>query len=150
MHSRIFQLSTRPISESNYITESLFYNGFVGNIADYVSNDVDRDKDIEWFISTIEIYGAEYNKADESILFTRGFKEKYFEHRFNRLKKIISTMTLEDFTRSGVWVYEIEKLVDDKFGFYIYEGHLQTLDEFVRCLETEVAFYIGGIIDYHS
>lgn len=148
MHSRIFQLSSQPINEDDYITEDLFYDGFVGSIADYVSSDTDRESDIEWFISFLEKYGVK--REGNAAYFPKGFKEIYFEKRLKELKEKVSNMTLHDFCDSFE-AYSLCALIEDRYGFYIYtDSHgLMTLDDFVRNLENEDKFYFGATIDYH-
>lgn len=145
MHSRIIQLSHQPITEDEYITEELFYDWFVGTIADYVSSTADREGDIDWFTSYLSYFGAE--RKDDTVYFPDNFKENYFKERLEKLKDRVSKITLEDFYDSAV-TYGLVKLINDKYGFYVYLDYLMPLDDFVRKLKGNETFYFGNIIDY--
>ncbi|AEE97643.1 hypothetical protein [Mahella australiensis] len=147
MHSLIVQLGETPISENEFISEYDFEEGsFVGSVADYVSDEVDRQEYIRWFIDSLP---SDYIKYDgQSIIFLPGFKVFYFKPRFEKLKKIVEELTLENFI-TGLSTYEISKLINHKYGFYVYEEYWRTFDDFVRELIEGVPYYIGGILDYH-
>lgn len=152
MHSRIFQISTEPISKDKWITEMDFYedNSFLGAIADYVDDDTNREEDIQWLLSGFENMPVEYDEEESSIIFLEGFKETYFKERFKQFKKAVNNMTLEDFLDSYE-VHKIESLLKDRFGFYVHEDNwTMPLDEFVRRLLIEgQKYYFGSTIDYH-
>jgi len=133
MHSRIIQLSYQPITENEYITEELFYDWFVGTIADYVSPTVDREADIDWFTRYLSYFGAE--RKGNAIYFPDNFKENYFKKRLEKLKDRVSNGLVQ--------------LINDKYGFYVYLDYLMPLDDFVRKLKGNETFYFGNIIDYH-
>lgn len=156
MHSRIIQISKEKIDKDDYIEESDYWDNFVGPIADYVSEDTDRDGDIEWFVEILKD-SIEYNKDEES--FTIKDRKKYFERSYDKFMKILNeisdTMTLDKYmSPCDTVIYSLKSTYDDKFGFYIddkgeYHG-LSTLDNFMRYAEDGQKFYIGGTMDYHS
>lgn len=151
MHSRIFQIATKPISKDEWITEMDFYenHSFLGAIADYVNDDTNREEDIQWLLSKFKNMPVEYNKEESSIVFLKGFKETYFKERFEQLKEKVNHMKPEDFLDSYE-VYKIENLLKDQYGFYMYEdGWNRPLDEFVRHLIEGQKYYFGSTIDYH-
>ena len=48
MHSRIFQVSEKPIDKADYIGESDYWDHwFTNSVADYVSEDCYRDEDLK-------------------------------------------------------------------------------------------------------
>jgi len=151
MHSRIFQLSESPISKEDYITEELFYDDFVGQIADYVDDSTEREEDIKWLINTIEKYGATYNEKEQSIVFLKGFKDSYFKERFQKLKEVIQNMNLSEFSTGFMKVYELKDLIEDEYGFYIYyNDSYAPIDAFVReDVEEGKKYFIGNVLDYH-
>lgn len=151
MHSRVIQLSLEPISNENYI-EADYENGFLSTIADYTSEDTDRNEDIKWIDDYIKDYGAELNNDNKSFYFPRGFKNKYFEKRFECLKEMIDKMSLNTFSCSDSVVYNIDNLSCNKYGFYISidnDNEYIPLDSFVRNLNEDTTYYIGGTLDYH-
>lgn len=161
MHSRIIQLEREieniensPMTESTIVGD---YDGpyFVGVIADYISDDVDRYDDINWFTSYLKTFNSDKNKVvelnGEEIIFKKGFKETYFKHRFDNFKKIANEFTLDKFVDSFE-VYSITSEIDDKYGFYIYgiDNSLKTVDSFIRELPNEdIKYHIGTTLDYH-
>lgn len=151
MHSMIIQFSLSPIYEDDYMTEDDFIdNGFVGWIADYVNSDIDRDDYIQWFLDFVEPYGIEYNSEDQSVIFLPGFKRKYFEERLQKLKDYVQNLSIESFASDIFVSSDIQKLVEDEFGFYVYEdGDLMPFDYFVRTLSEGQKYFIGGVLDYH-
>lgn len=165
MHSRIFQLERSPDDiEDNCIYEEDFYDmdapyeWFVGTIADYVSENVDKQANIDWLISTLsrqEEFIRINDDDDEdhiSITFLPGFKHAYFERRYHEFRNRVSNMSLEDFT-NDLEIFTIERLIKDRFGFYIYSSYygLLSLDDLVRQLNNnqEYTFYFGTTLDYH-
>lgn len=153
MHGTIFQLEEKPLRfEEDFACEEDFYDDFVGVIADYVSEDIDREEEINYFCQEFKKYGIAYNSKEQSIIFLKGFKEKYFEERFFKLKEAVQNLTFEDFVKDTLKVWEIKNLIDKKYGIYIYsnESSWMSLDEFVRYdLEENKKYYIGSVLDYH-
>jgi hypothetical protein len=154
MHSRVFQVSLEPLDVDEYITEEdLYENPFVGTIADYVSDNCNRTEDIQWLISYISKYDMSYNTSEGSITFKKGFRKEYFKTKYEEFQEYARKITFEVFMDSmGYELYKLEKCIEDKFGFYIYsdENGLETLDSFVRRLEADQKYYVGGTVDYHS
>ena len=60
-------------------------------------------------------------------------------------------MSLDEFSTDSMKIYQLKQNVDGGSGFYIYSADFgwETLDSFIRCMEEDEAYYIGGIIDYH-
>mgnify|MGYP000894998915 FL=1 len=153
MHSRIFQFSSEPLTEDDYITEFDLDEWFVGTIADYAVESNSREYDLEWLASFIEPHGAVVDQEKGAVYFPKGFKTAYFKKRFKEFKKLADELTLEVFAgieSDGDFKIYLELLIEDKFGFYIYTEYLQTLDDFIRKLEEGSTYYIGTIIDYHA
>lgn len=155
MHNRIIQVSKKPICESDYITEDKYYDHwFTYQIADYVSGDVDREEDIEWFKSASA--GIVVDKDEHGHYFMISDKEKYFKGQFNEFNRILSELngiTINDFINNIDYkAFILRNSYEDKYGFYIDEDddNMSSLDSFVRHGEINVKYYIGGIVDYHS
>ena len=53
MHSRLFQLSLEPIGEDDLIDDFDLQYNFIGQIADYARDSVDKEDDLEWLESVI-------------------------------------------------------------------------------------------------
>jgi superfamily II helicase len=152
MHSFIYQLSNEIIKEDDLLYEEELYDDFVGQIADYVNGNIDRNAAINELVISLTPYGIIYDPTDQSIVFKKGFKESFFKERFAKLKKYVSELTLEEFSGSTDTfpLYCIKKTIEDKYGMYIYSDNVYiTLDEFVRNMEEGKKYYFGSAIDYH-
>ncbi|MBE0069946.1 hypothetical protein [Thermoanaerobacterium thermosaccharolyticum] len=152
MHGLIYQLSNEIIKEDDLLYEEELYDDFVGQIADYVNGDIDRNAAINELVVSLMPYGIIYDPTDQSIVFKKGFKESFFKERFAKLKKYVSELTLEEFSGSTDTfpLYCIKKTIEDKYGMYIYSDNVYiTLDEFVRNMEEGKKYYFGSAIDYH-
>lgn len=69
MHSRIFQVSMEPIEEENYICEAEYCDHwFTREIANYVSDDCDRDGDIKRLANIAKGYSVGEDDNGELIL----------------------------------------------------------------------------------
>ena len=171
MHSRIFQVSKEPINEEDYISESTFYDSaFIGEVADYVNQDTDRNDDIAWLKDYIEGRGGiELDEAEMTITIVD--KKKFFERSFNTFKELLDKLASTNIIQfSGTaesgdmensrfafssLMYDLEcEAEGDKFGFYIYDygdyGYPTRLDEWVRGTKNGDKYYFGATIDYHS
>lgn len=154
MYSRIFQLSKKPLVREDYISEDMFYDGFVGTIADYVSSDVDRKYDIEWFKEFLEPYGAKVCEKAEQVYFPKGFKASYFKERYEEFKELAEKTSFEVFaglSNDTLSLYKLTSVIESKYGFYVVvHGYPESLDDFIRYMDDEDAtYYIGATIDYH-
>ena len=158
MHSRIFQISSKPIDKIDYIREDSYYDSFVGEIADYVSEDTDRESDIDWLKSSLE--GVAEFDGDK---FTIVNKEEYFKPKLKKflyaMKQIVAELNedpavfYDGGSKFGTHVYNMKTAYEDKFSFYVdddseYVG-LETFDSFMRWVSNGDTFYIGATIDYH-
>ncbi len=162
MHSTIFQLekSRGNIDDYRLDEDDFGYDNhhawFIGQVADYVYENTDRNENIEWFLECMEEYNRFFtvNSTDtvvESITFSPNFKRMYFFERFNKLQQTVDEMNLDDFINSTT-AYSLEQLVNEKFGFYICCNNvLRSIDNFVRNLPDtkEITYYFGNTIDYH-
>lgn len=161
MHSRIIQLEREleKIEESPMTEDTIVgdWDGpyFIGTVADYVSDNVDREDDINWLKSYLEDLNTEDNIVIEfnkdEITFKKGFKQAYFKDQFESFKREVREMELENFI-NPFEVYSLKMRIEDTCSFYIYysNGILNTLDKFVRYLPDEdVKYYIGTTLDYH-
>lgn len=157
MHSTLFVIGKEKKIESFFEVE-----GFIGNIADYV-RDCSKDKwrgtvkdQFDWLTH----YLRSQIKANEGLLevddksftitFKKGFKEEYFHHRFEELKRLVEDITLKEFVSPYLRSYDIQVTIEDDHSFYICEEYYQTLDSFVRHLEDEdKTINVIQAFDYH-
>ena len=157
MHSRIFQISQNPIEDR--ITEDRYYDGFVGRVADYVS-ELDTDdqlNSISWLAGTP---GIEVKNIDGVATITVVDKKAYFAAKLtefqNALKKL-EKISLEDFIANNrdldyeVWL--AKEAYEEHSSFYVddYDEFfgLIPFDKFMREADEGSVWYIGTVIDYH-
>lgn len=165
MHSRIFQLEYNKDNLENVLCEENFnYDGscewFINSIADYVSDETDKEKDIKWFTDVLNdkcnnLFKIKYDnisKEIEFITFLKGFKHSYFKEKYEQFKEMTNGLTIEDFA-NRFKSYKLSNSLEDKFNIYVYnhEDGLQTLDSFIRGLnnDEDETYYFGSTIDYH-
>ena len=152
MHSRIFQVSLKPINKEDYIEESTYWeHWFVNSIADYVVDSNDRNYDINWLKNCARGYTVGNDTNGEYLIITN--RTEYFQHAFNRFQDMLNAIknsTIDDFATGIHEIWGLKNAYEDKFGFYIdADGELMTFDSFVRHCTTEEKYYIGGTVDYH-
>ena len=155
MHSRIFQLSKKPIPRDEYLEESFFYDHwFTQEIADYVDGDTDRPCDMEWLTS--QKAGISIGNDDAGDFLIIKDREKYFAKAFTRFKKsfedVEKQISQEEFARVGMAgpIRQLGNCYNEQFGFYaVLDGDVTTFDSFVRNADVDEKHYIGATLDYH-
>ena len=151
MHSRLYQVSDQPISKEELTHEYDYYEGFVGQVADYVSerNEEEIKADIDWLGGQV---GIDVNSDKKTFVITS--KTEYFSKKYDKFKEILerlSTYTLEDFISPKNWLdfYNLKNACDESYGFYVDDCGWTTLDSWVRNAEENKTYYIGSTFDYH-
>lgn len=153
MHSRIFQISKKPIERKEYIDSGYYEydHWFTREIADYVSSDCNRDEDIKFLQNCSK--GIAFGKDENGEYFIIENKEEYFASAFEKFKKLLDDIkdcTIKDFTTEIQEFWIMKNIYEDKFGFYVdINDELMTFDHFMRVFSEEDKFYIGGTVDYH-
>lgn len=158
MHSRIIEISEKPIASKEHMKESSIPEWFCESIADYIDDDTDRENDIEWLLQQLNGV-ATYSKKDNSLCFELNARKKYFATdfiRFNECLKEFSSMTEEEFSGetgrdTRMMMFHLIEAYSDEFGFYIYseDYQLETLQEWMRRVDLSKKYYIGSTLDYH-
>lgn len=154
MHSKIFQVSSSPITEDNEMHESRF-DDVNRDVFDYVTEVKEQDSiisDYEW-LNHVE--GIEVNLEEKTFTVD---KKKYFKvkhEKFIEQLEKLKNCTLEEFSSNKLYydVLELKDAFDDKYSFYIDDDNeyfgLTTLDNFVRHTEPNNKYYLGQVFDYH-
>lgn len=165
-HSRIFQYSTNPIDQEDYIDESDFYddtaNGqsFHGEYCgDYTDdrNDEERLEDIKRLAKRLSDFNIKLEGEDKFVL-GEGFRNAIRDFWYSRIKECFLSLDEDNL----VWHQEMRHLkyaVTDPlcggFGFLFYDKEQLTLSasgdffEFLLGLKEGDSFYIGATLDYH-
>ena len=152
MHSRIYQISEKPIED--FIDE---YRYDEWSRADYVSlqtSETDIQSDLEWLQTANK--GIEVDTENKTFKITS--KKEYFDEKHDKFKELaeeLSNTSLEDFIsgKEHFKVYDLKCAYEEKYGFYVDDNDefigLTNLDNFVRNAEENKVYYIGRIFDYH-
>lgn len=157
MHSRIIELSNKPILKDERICESSIPDWFYYSIADYTDAETDRDYDIECFLEIISSI-VDVAENGESFTFKPKAKQMYFEgqyHAFLDKARELADISLDAFAGEteydiGMAMYRFNEHYQDKFSIYIYfNDGLKSLDRWIRDTKLSGSFYFGGTIDYH-
>lgn len=157
MHSRIYQVSEKPIKEENLIEECRYEDDFVGSTADYVSKQVyesDIESDLEWLQTATK--GIKIDTKTKTITITS--KKEYFETKHEKFKELaeqLSYISLDDFISDKRYfdVHNLKRAYDEKHAFYIDDNDectgITSMDNWVRSAEENKTYYVGNIFDYH-
>lgn len=166
MHSRIIGLTDKQYFEEHpdefedaqLVLESRFEDP-LPYFADYVSSDTDLGDDFNWLIESLvhktDSALMDIDMNEHTIKFKPGFKERYFQDKWNVLVKQIigAPNAFESFcgTNKSDFVYTCKNLMSTEFEFYIsdeYAGY-ETLDEFIRRVNYDVTYKCFATLDYH-
>lgn len=173
MHSRIFQLSTSPITPDEFITtrdiSDASFN-FVGEIADYVDDIPESQLTSEYVGLYRDLAHANdatpfsvnmvklSNGAPETLIFSEGFPQGYFRKKYAEFREVLRKLDAVDAAQFAddptgnvaYLVFLLRSAHNERFGAYIWiNGDLLTLDEFVRTCELNTPYYFGNVLDYH-
>lgn len=174
MHSRIFQISDSPISESDYMTEDIILEEewFMNTVADYVTA-ANREDSIDWFVDCHDGLECFIYENDRNVFrLTHDFKTKFLRPDFDELRKIVNHLqntlnneatAFKDFVSGvgdiGFDIWKLHNITSPYGGFYVFyqwtEGdepyeELMTLDSFMRHhAECGKRYYFGSALDYH-
>ena len=156
MHSRIYQISEKPITE--FTDEYRYEEDFVGNHADYVVgveyDSEDYISDLKWLQNVAE--GLEVNLKEKTITVTS--KKQYFSEKHDKFQELLEKLqdiTLEEFSSVSIYfdIFDLKSAYEDEYSFYIDDNDescgITTLDNWVRNAEEGKKYYVGSIHDYH-
>lgn len=158
MHNRVYQITTEPVPEDERLSECFFYeHWFLDSIADFVSDELNRDYELECFKDALEQNKIAVFHSPDSFSILPGGKERHFAYAYEQFHKAVveaATMSLDDFIndeRCGELVYTIKSRHCDHLAAYVYSEKLDMvpLDTFIRLATVGEHYYIGGVIDYH-
>lgn len=168
MHSRIFQLIQQggEYDEENLITADWIEDRDMP-FADYLA-DIHPDEfteEYEWMKSHYKNFSRiQFSIDDEGrhlVTFKKGCQEEYFRDRLIDLKDKVEALTIESFSKDFDYeenkffleVFGIKMLIENKYGFHVYEDYPTPMDRFIRELNfadvDEHTYYLGGVVDYH-
>lgn len=158
MHSRIIQLETTPVHESEYITPADYdhEHWFLREIADFVVEDEDRETTLHSFLDALSRFGLE--QFPDGFALKPGFHARYFAPDYARFRAVLdsisSSLTLDSFAADSRLRGELFVLCDayeDEFTYYVQttDHGLLPLARFLRLAKPGTRYYFGGTLSYH-
>ena len=169
MYNHIFEIEKQNIAKKQRIKENdIPYDDPFRSEADWIE-DVDQKHESDYIITQFLIslnkccegFCTWYSLNDGetfSIEFDKGFKEKYFSHKYEafteEMRKMSNILNLQNFTNGniGLALWNMEQKYDEKLEEYVIDssGTIQTLDSFIRTATPNKIYYIGNVMQYHA
>ena len=160
MYSRIYQITTAPVTPEEYLSDNDFCeHWFTGSIADYVDDGIDRSYELGCFRESLEKSKVAIFADDGSFMILPGGKEAYFSGAYKNFAETVkkaAKVSLAEFSGAcpndcASLAYLIKNSFCEKFGPYVSSDEFDTipLDEFIRDAAVGETYHIGGILDYH-
>lgn len=158
MHSRIIQIETTPIPESDYILAADYdhEHWFLREIADYVDEDENRETTLHSFLDALSRFGLE--QFPDGFALKPGFHARYFAPDYARFRAVLdsisSSLTLDSFVKGeglNIKLFALRDAYEDKFTYYVQTDGLglRPLARFLRLAKPGTRYYFGGTLDYH-
>ena len=153
MRSRVFEITrVKPDKEELLSYDQLVEAGFIEVTDDGtdVVGSKSREADVLWLHGVV---GGIFDITKAGCLFKlrllKNGKTAYFQKRFKELKTLIHGISLTDFCSDPLIPINISRLVNEQYGIYAYNGgEWENLDDFIRGMQEDVDYYIGGIVSY--
>ena len=157
MHSRIFQISKKPIVDT--IPAYRYYDSFVGKIADY-ADELEMDEQLESIRCLAETPGIQVKDIEGVTTMTIVDKKAYFARKLTAFKSVLIELektSLEEFIANGIaletGVWTANEAYESTSGFYVEDYDEQfgiiSFDKFMRKADEGSVWYIGAVTDYH-
>lgn len=149
MHTRVFQLENNKGTDRE---ELEYMEEFFERQDEVEADDADFQNSIDMMVNALPDGSFTYNPEEQSITFNPGFEEAYFEKSFKKMKELVQSMTLVEFSRDSDQLLDLKQAVNSQFDYYAYSSAsmLESFDTFVRNLEEhgeERTFFIKTIYD---
>ena len=150
MHSRIFEITSKPLDRDDYLTSDWLEYHQIYDFADYISDDVCEDEDIEWFAEKMShIFACDGRKV--ILRDISGFIELW---KADVRKKASEFDPKNDGMSSHHLRMSVNETHEDiSFRFYNEDYGLMNMRRFIENVllyhKPGDVFYIGGIVDFH-
>lgn len=157
MHSKIFQVGLKPISEDNYVQPDYFYEGSE-SFADWIGDEMtdnDREECIEWLEKGLESL-FDLNKEEDALVF-KGMGTFITEWN-NAIKNAANKLQDGVYDRSLLFkIKDIKECThlrcDYRFFIEDYNGCAGSAQDLIEFAYNELKpgdkLYIGNVIDFH-
>lgn len=151
MSDYIIEVSNAPLKPEERMVEDLFYDDFVGWIAEYVDDNVldyVRKDVIESFAQGLSNAFPEYvsySPENESFTFKEGFNEAFAKRQIKSIKDVVQNTSEDSSLFELSW--RLHELIGDPFGTYIFKDALYKEITFLRDVHPGT-YYFGGVVYY--
>ena len=161
MHSIIYQISTEPIDENDYLDIHHIVAGETASISYVYENSEDgRKVDIRFLLEYILPKGM-FTKTDEKTLTYKGGFTIWRKSHFDNLKAISATLTPANVMKWNGPIGQLKKAIINPLGvdalfvteFYGGAGTAERsadLMDIIARLKKGDRLYIGAILGYHN
>lgn len=138
MHSRIYNLTTTPLTEDEMYEIAQQYADYVDIIS------TNTQEEIDWlFDEKSPNYITKHSPVSFTI--TKEQQQQYYTDRISMIKEILD----ENDTAQNTYD-NISYITNDKFGFLFYDGDdIYTFEELMRYADITRIYTIGQVFDYH-
>lgn len=158
MHSRIFQITTKPVKKENYLNEFTLYQG-ENSMIDYCDeiDDEEREANIECLVGSVLPKGM-FTRIGANVIRYNGGMQQWKEEAIAKIIEKIATITTDNYFEFDLYLLRktLTNPLDTAYLFYTDAESTQDWAEesyefmqFVSRLEEGTLLYIGGVIDYH-
>jgi len=155
MHSSIFQLSDRPISEGNILCSGYFYDNS-SDFADYIGDEYegeDRAVKIKWLAEEF----PDIFDIDGEVLIYKGLGN-FLKEWVEKIQEIANGLT-EGNILNDMNLYRMKSITErthhslnSRFFIEDWNGYAGDCADFISWLATlgvGTRIYVGAVIDYH-
>lgn len=150
MRGYIYEVTTE-INNVGFMDESDFYS-LVGVEADYFVDAEYEDDKVKDYLESWEKYGAETGMEEKDdgeeipwIIFNRNARRNFFKKRFDEMKAVAESITLDEFSTDKVSI--LKSLIIDNYSDAVYfNSCFYTEDDFIRMAEAGRKYYIGHVV----
>ena len=161
MHSKIFQISNKPISKEDYADPETYYENS-DDFADYIGDEVDEEDREDYYDYMAKNLAGVFTHEGNGVYVYQGaealqvFKQEWADY----IKEFANDLTADNLFKNQR-LYMIRKITEETHIGTSYrvdiahwaEGVAYPFGELFeyagRCLKKGDRIYVGAIIDYH-
>lgn len=160
MYCKIYEVSSKPIAESDWLEECELPEWFVGAVADFTRamEGYERTEAIQEFISQFQ---DQCSFENDVLQFTGDVRDTFFKGSFQAFQDALAMLARADYAaftgqkndpefKKAMMLLRVS--YEDTYSDYIYvkeSGDLICQDAWVRELDLSEPVYFGAVFDYH-
>lgn len=150
MRGYIYEITTE-IHNCGFMYEADFYD-LAGTEADYFEDAEYEEKKVKDYLESWEKYGAETGTEENDdgeeipwIIFNRNARRNFFKKRFDEMKTVAESITLDEFSTDKVSTLK-SLIIDNYSNAVCFNSCFYTEDDFIRMAEMGKKYYIGHVV----